>query len=76
MSGVGVVLIAIGVLVAALSLYAPQLVPLPLSGVGHFGTVLAGILLFGIGFALLLIGQRRRRLRRLQAAGSGAMQRR
>jgi hypothetical protein len=75
MSGAGIVLVGIGILAAVLSLYAPHLLPWPLSAVGGIGTVVAGILLFGIGFALLLMGQRRRRLRRMQAAqasGAGA----
>jgi hypothetical protein len=66
MWGLGIVMLTIGILGVVLPFTAPQLLSGLITDKGEFAFALAGVLLFGIGFALLLRAQRRRRERRMQ----------
>ena len=66
MSGLGVILMAVGMLSAVLPLLGRQFVLMSFLGMTELGSALAGILLIGIGLALYLIGQKRKRQRLLR----------
>ena len=73
MSGLGITLMTVGILSAVLPLFGR----LSFLGMTGLRSALIGILLIGIGLALYLVGQKRRRQRQLRGvpARSGTVKR-
>jgi hypothetical protein len=78
MSGLGIILMAVGILSAVLPLFGRQFNLMSSLGMTELGSALAGILLVGIGLALFLLGQKRKRQRQLRGvpAQDGDLKRR
>ena len=66
MSGLGITLMTVGILSAVLPLFGRQFMLMSFLGMTELGSALTGILLIGIGLALYLVGQKRRRQRQLR----------
>ena len=66
MSSLGIILMAAGMLSAVLPLLGRQFVLMSFLGMTGLGSALTGILLIGIGLALYLVGQKRKRHRLLR----------
>ena len=66
MSGVGIILMIVGVLSAVLPMFGRQFMLMSFVGMTGLGSALAGILLIGIGLAFFLVGQKRKRQRQLR----------